>query len=568
MAPYRDHKRSSRAAPEPGLVTDMVRQFADAYAFLRELVQNGLDAGASRIDVRLSHDGRNLVTAVHDDGYGMTQETIEGPLLTLFASTKEGDSRSIGKYGVGLMSVFALDPDAVLVETWREEGSYLLRLERDHTYVLEAAAPRQDSGTNITIVVPSKSEAYAGQVERCREALRSWCRHARCPIHLVVALGPGVTAARERIDEAFSLAAAVTVQHIEEDEHIVVGYAAGTNYLPGAEALLEGHGTFAGFYNRGLTLHETTASLDDDLSSLRFKAQSPVLSHTLSRDNVRRDDSFERLTSRVRELAKEHLPLELARALAESATKLAAGLPAPTFNAQFLAATFHLDPSQWLVPLWHVTEGEATASLKRIADSADTHPIVFAKAPSALTEALSQKGVSVVRCASTMHEGLTPAELQFSAHRRFGRECRNVKGHYAVATPRDAPDCHRLLEELGGALAAAGAEVATVRLCTTMGLPLRRSALPMPVDAEGPTVIAPGDLERWTNRWGAHRRALWIDRDDLAFQRVLTRAGQDLVTAATLFARYVILEMSGHIADDDSDALLEHTLFRDREASP
>jgi hypothetical protein len=118
MPPYRSprEERAAPAAPPPGLVADMVQQFADPYAFLRELVQNGLGAGARRIGARVErmHDGV-ASTSVSDDGCGMSREVIEGPLLTLFSSSKEGDDDTIGKYGVGFVSVFALTPERVEV---------------------------------------------------------------------------------------------------------------------------------------------------------------------------------------------------------------------------------------------------------------------------------------------------------------------------------------------------------------------------------------------------------------------------------------------------------------------
>src|SRR6185503_21269278 len=106
MAPYRSRREDKPvSAPTTGLVADMVRQFADPYAFLRELVQNGIDAGASAIDVRIERESSDLTsTTVADDGCGMTLEVLEGPLLTLFSSTKEGDLSKIGKYGVGFIS--------------------------------------------------------------------------------------------------------------------------------------------------------------------------------------------------------------------------------------------------------------------------------------------------------------------------------------------------------------------------------------------------------------------------------------------------------------------------------
>ena len=73
---------------------------------MRELIQNSLDAGAARINVRMAWSDGELRIEVDDDGEGMDRATIEGYLLTLFRSTKEEDLTKIGKFGVGFVSVF------------------------------------------------------------------------------------------------------------------------------------------------------------------------------------------------------------------------------------------------------------------------------------------------------------------------------------------------------------------------------------------------------------------------------------------------------------------------------
>ena len=58
-------------------IHQMVRQFADPMAWLRELVQNALDADTATIDVRLDYqpdranDRGTLLASVIDDGRGM-----------------------------------------------------------------------------------------------------------------------------------------------------------------------------------------------------------------------------------------------------------------------------------------------------------------------------------------------------------------------------------------------------------------------------------------------------------------------------------------------------------------
>ena len=103
----------------------LVKQFADPFDCLRELVQNAMDAGTPRVEVWLQYqptaDGREVVEIHIDDfGGGMDETIIDGRLTKMFASTKEDDLTKIGKFGIGFTSVFALEPDAVLLHTLAE----------------------------------------------------------------------------------------------------------------------------------------------------------------------------------------------------------------------------------------------------------------------------------------------------------------------------------------------------------------------------------------------------------------------------------------------------------------
>jgi hypothetical protein len=111
----------------------LVHQFADPWAFLRELIQNAIDAGSGQIEVRIDHDeARGTMTIeVVDSGEGMTREIIDTRLTRLFSSTKEGDYTKIGRFGIGFVSVFALDPEIVCVDTGRAGEYWRVLFRRD-----------------------------------------------------------------------------------------------------------------------------------------------------------------------------------------------------------------------------------------------------------------------------------------------------------------------------------------------------------------------------------------------------------------------------------------------------
>ena len=89
---------------------NLVNQFARPLDFLRELVQNSIDAGSPRVEVRIERqadpsDPRSVVLTIHveDWGGGMDERIIDSQLTRLFASSKEGDLTKIGKFGIGFM---------------------------------------------------------------------------------------------------------------------------------------------------------------------------------------------------------------------------------------------------------------------------------------------------------------------------------------------------------------------------------------------------------------------------------------------------------------------------------
>ena len=319
--PYRGGPDHGTTAPseDGGLVRDLIQQFADPLAFYRELVQNAIDAGATKILVKLvwepdPAEPRGVLRAsVTDDGTGMTREILEEDLTVLFRSTKESRDDAIGKFGIGFVSVLAVAPEVVVVDTSRGDGTrWSLHLHPDQTYDLYRAETPAGRGTTVTLHVPLPADEQASFVERSEQALVRWCGHARVPIQLL-ALAPG----REepvrdvRIDRPLAVDALVSVRAQSRD--------GGTVVVAGLPA--RGHRSGA-FYNQGLLLHETH---EHELGEVAFKVMDSRLEHTLSRDDVRRDAHHRRAVDFVAATIRGPLLDAIADAISNHALAFARG---------------------------------------------------------------------------------------------------------------------------------------------------------------------------------------------------------------------------------------------------
>lgn len=261
----------------------VVEQFKDPLAFLRELVQNSLDAGSTVIDVEVRTDGELVTFEVQDSGEGMDRAIIEGRLLRMFASDKEGDATKIGKFGIGFKSVFAIHPESVIVDTARGAERWRVLIAPNGSWQLFTLDEPLE-GTRVRVL---KREPDAAKRERWvsegRATVRRWCRYADAEIRFA-----GTT-----IHEPFALDAPVTVRlplAAPKDE-LLVGLTAASD-APW------------GFYNKGLTLLEGTGAFPGLPPWACFRARDGALEHTLTRDNVICDDAFHRTMARIEEAAR------------------------------------------------------------------------------------------------------------------------------------------------------------------------------------------------------------------------------------------------------------------------
>ncbi len=296
-------------------LANLVNQFARPLDFLRELVQNSIDAGTPRIEVWVHRAGDVLEIHVDDFGDGMDEHILDNQLTKLFSSTKEDDLTKIGKFGIGFTSIFAIQHEAVLLHTGRHGESWELLFHADRSYD-KVRLDHPVEGTKITLYKRMPEDEMAKFVREARWVLGYWCEHSNTPIHFSDRMTATPSAAHQsddvfslfeqpseavrestQVNGPFELDADLVVEHLEDDLHVLVGY---------------GEKPAFGYYNGGLTLVNTDnpdvlGEFGQRFGHLTFKIRCDALEHTLTRDNVLRDahweaamGALERATRRLR----------------------------------------------------------------------------------------------------------------------------------------------------------------------------------------------------------------------------------------------------------------------------
>ncbi len=452
------------------LLDELVHQFSDPFAFYRELIQNSLDSGSTRIEVVLQYTPNKklgLATAtVADWGEGMNRKVIDDYLLTKFRSSKENDLTKIGKFGIGFVSVFACAPDAVVVDTGRDGEFWRVLFKKDKSYeLLKLDAPVE--GTRVTVHKHLRPSAYDDFAKQSEAAVRRWCRHCESDIAFAAGSADGKPAPEPvPVNAPFEVDAPYQVELKEEGTLIVAGVS---RERPAP----------SGLYNRGLTLLETDEPL---VPNVAIKIASRWLEHTLTRDNVRRDKNFEKAIDQARRLTKgalkERLPDELRRCAVD-----------PKLRSDWQVLFTYALQTIGLEQAWlrHPGGGASRAKRKKV--------IFFADETGPLVTRLIAAGVPVVEAAGD--EG-------FIALLKKRAEVLPAAGHWVHAEPLPVVRAPAFCAAMLAGLKAAGAgtrQVALTRLfgATTgpfalvkeLGIPEPiEKASGSPFDAFAPPVLA------------------------------------------------------------------------------
>lgn len=310
------------SAEVAGLLERLISQFAGPYDFLRELVQNSLDAGSDRAEVVLEthtdvgEEADEVVfeLRVSDAGSGMDEAIIDGGLTRLFASTKADDRTMAGGYGVGFVSVFAWEPEAVLVQTGRGGEAWELVFYPDRRFE-KTPLHEPVEGTTVTLLRRGRAGERPAIAEAVRDSLWRWCRFCKLELSFEdIASGEPPELIQDSPAPADSL---LTIEEVQGDTTIQVAFA-----VPPSAVLLR----------RGLILAEGAPvellapflpGLGRTAEHLQLWIDSPQLRTTIARDKVV-DDAGQRAT-----LARAAAAVVVLRGRLLAAIEAAAADPAP-----------------------------------------------------------------------------------------------------------------------------------------------------------------------------------------------------------------------------------------------
>ncbi len=147
--------------------------------FLRELLQNGVDAirarltleprhqGEITLDVVAPRDGKPATLVFADNGIGLTEEEIHRFLATIGQSSKRADLWEqpvdfIGQFGIGLLSCFVVSDEIVVITRSARGGSPTIewRGRPDGTYTIKTLSYEMAPGTQVYLSCKAGSEEY------------------------------------------------------------------------------------------------------------------------------------------------------------------------------------------------------------------------------------------------------------------------------------------------------------------------------------------------------------------------------------------------------------------------
>jgi hypothetical protein len=156
-------------------VREARRYGSDDWVFLRELIQNSRDAGATSVEFTTGVSGDTEWVSCRDDGSGMAWDEAQRHLLTLYSSRKRSDAA--GRFGVGFWSVLRFEPERLVIRSRpiHADVGWELRLSGD----LASVATGPWHGSPGTEVVLERRRTTGGLGRTVRRTVAAEARHCR-----------------------------------------------------------------------------------------------------------------------------------------------------------------------------------------------------------------------------------------------------------------------------------------------------------------------------------------------------------------------------------------------------
>jgi molecular chaperone HtpG len=153
--------------------------YSSPQVFIRELLQNSVDAITARLHVEPEHTGRVWIAlpaqgdaqaptlVFRDNGIGLTEEEIHRFLATIGQTSKrdelaEGRSDYIGQFGIGLLSCFVVSDEIIVLTRSGVGGGQTMewRGQADGTYSVQKVWHEMEAGAEVRLRCKPGSEEY------------------------------------------------------------------------------------------------------------------------------------------------------------------------------------------------------------------------------------------------------------------------------------------------------------------------------------------------------------------------------------------------------------------------
>lgn len=301
--------------------------YSNPNTFVRELLQNGIDAitafrsldesHAGCIRVALSEDGSMVF---EDNGIGLKEEEIHQVLTVIGESSKRGELDSkdfIGRFGIGLLSCFVVSNEIVF-ETRSAMGKQALRWcgRADGTYQTVRLEEERPIGTRV-LLTPKPEWRHLFEYEAFRRNLEFYGNALPYPVYLemgekreqVNSLSP-VWLDASASKEALLAYGRATFQSSFLDAFPVrttAGNIRGTIYILPFKTQFSGRLTHRIYLKRMLLGEEDANLLPSWAFFVKCVLNAETLSSTASRESLVNNEELRKAQQEIGQAIKEHL---------------------------------------------------------------------------------------------------------------------------------------------------------------------------------------------------------------------------------------------------------------------